>query len=243
MPRIALLAGGLATRLKPITATIPKSMVPVAGEPFVAHQLRLLARQNIRDVVICLGYLGEQLQEYVGDGAGFGCRVEYSFDGQKLRGTGGAVQKALPLLGEHFFVMYGDSYLPEPFAPVYESYLASGKQGLMTVFRNEDKWDKSNVEFRDGLIVAYNKRTPTPRMNYIDYGLGILCAQGFSAWSGDDAFDLALVYEALIARNQLAGYEAKERFFEIGSHGGLSEADDFLRRFPVREATTDDLAS
>lgn len=228
MPRIALLAGGLATRLRPITTTIPKSLVRVAGEPFVAHQLRLLAGQGINEVVMCVGYLGEQLQEFVEDGAAFGCHVEYSFDGEKLKGTGGAIKKALPLLGEHFLVMYGDSYLPTSFAPVYDSFLRSGMQGLMTVFKNRDLWDKSNVEYRDGRIVAYNKRNPTTAMDYIDYGFGILKSEVFAAWESDQVFDLALVYESLVAKGQLAGYEVKERFFEIGSHEGLDETDSLF---------------
>lgn len=227
-PKLALLAGGLATRLRPITTKIPKSMVNVAGEPFVAHQLRLLAKQGITEIVMCVGYLGEQLQEFVGDGSTFGCRVEYSFDGEKLKGTGGAIKKALPLLGEEFFIMYGDSYLPTPFAPVYESYTRSGLQGLMTVFHNGNLWDKSNVLFREGRIVNYDKRNPTPDMDYIDYGLGIVKAKAFEGWSSDDTFDLALVYEALVAKGQLAGYEVKERFFEIGSHEGLGETDSLF---------------
>jgi len=228
MPRLALLAGGLATRLRPITTTIPKSMVPVAGEPFVAHQLRLLSNQGIHEVVICVGYLGDQLRDFVGDGSSFGCHVQYSFDGDTLKGTGGAIRQALPLLGDHFLVMYGDSYLPTAFGPVYETFLASGKQGLMTVFKNGDLWDKSNVEFRDGRIVDYNKRTPTPRMDYIDYGFGILKSEVFAGWTADQVFDLALVYESLVAKGQLAGYEASERFFEIGSHEGLDETDSLF---------------
>lgn len=228
MPRLALLAGGLATRLRPITTTVPKSMVPVAGEPFIAHQLRLLAAQNVREVVLCVGYLGEQVQEFVGDGSEFGCQVEYSFDGDKLKGTGGAIRQALPLLGEHFFIMYGDSYLPTAFAPVYECFLASGLAGLMTVFHNENQWDTSNVEFRDRRIVRYDKRAPTPEMRYIDYGLGIVRAEVFRQWQADEVFDLALLYEGLVKQQQLAGFEVQERFFEIGSHEGLRETDELF---------------
>jgi NDP-sugar pyrophosphorylase family protein len=234
MPRIALLAGGLATRLRPITTTIPKSMVTVAGEPFVAHQLRLLAGQGIHEVVMCVGYLGEQLQDFVGDGSAFDCHVEYSFDGEKLKGTGGAIKKALPLLGDHFLVMYGDSYLPTLFAPVYDSFVESGMQGLMTVFKNRDLWDRSNVEFRDGRIVRYDKRNPTQEMDYIDYGFGILKAEVFAAWESEEAFDLALVYESLVAKGQLAGYEVKERFFEIGSHEGLDETDSLFLQLQTK---------
>jgi NDP-sugar pyrophosphorylase family protein len=205
--------------------TIPKSMLRVKGEPFVAHQLRLLRDQGIRHVVLCVGYLGEQIRDFVQDGAAFGLSVQFSFDGPVLKGTGGAIRQALPLLGNHFFVMYGDSYLPTSFSRVYERYAASDALGLMTVFRNENRWDKSNVEFGEDRIIRYDKSNPDPAMDYIDYGLGILSDAAFDGWESEDTFDLARVYEALVARGQLAGYEAKERFFEIGSHEGLAEAD------------------
>jgi len=228
MPKLALLAGGLATRMRPLTEKVPKSMLSVAGEPFVAHQLRLLARQDVRDIVVCVGYLGEQVRDYVGDGSAFGCHVDYVFDGDKLKGTGGAIKGALPLLGDHFFIMYGDSYLPTSFARVHDFYHSSEMPGLMTVFHNENKWDVSNVDFREGRILSYDKRTPTASMKYIDYGLGILRAESFSAWGDDEIFDLARVYESLVAKGQLAGIEIQERFFEIGSHEGLGETDGLL---------------
>jgi len=222
---LALLAGGLATRLRPITEKVPKSMVEVAGEPFIAHQLRLLASRDIRDVVVCAGYLGEQLADFVGNGERFGCNVTYSFDGDKLLGTGGAIRKALPLLGDSFYVMYGDSYLPIDFAAAYDVFAYSGLKGLMTVFRNGDRWDKSNVLFVDGRIHNYDKRNPTPDMEHIDYGLGILTAEALAGWDDTTAFDLARVYEELVANQQLAGLEVFERFFEIGSFAGLDETD------------------
>jgi N-acetyl-alpha-D-muramate 1-phosphate uridylyltransferase len=228
LPKLALLAGGLATRLRPITTTIPKSMVVVAGEPFVAHQLRLLAKQGITDIVICAGYLGEQLMEFVGDGSAFSCHVEYSFDGEKLKGTGGAIKKALPLLGKDFFIMYGDSYLPTSFLPIYDVFRKSGLQGLMTVFHNSNLWDKSNVLLRDGRLVRYDKRNPVSEMHHIDYGLGIVRAEVFNEYGEDDVFDLAIVYESLVAKGQLACYEVQERFFEIGSYEGLGETDSLF---------------
>jgi NDP-sugar pyrophosphorylase family protein len=240
MPRLALLAGGLATRLRPLTEKVPKSMLPVAGEPFIAHQLRLLARQGVREIVVCVGYLGEQVQEYTGDGSAFGCHVEYVFDGDKLKGTGGAIKGALPLLGDHFFIMYGDSYLPTSFARVHDFYHASGLPGLMTVFHNENKWDVSNVDFQDGRIVNYDKRNPNPEMKYIDYGLGILRAETLAPWGDDEVFDLARVYESLVSRGQLAGLEIQERFFEIGSHKGLDETDGLLLELQREKAELSD---
>jgi NDP-sugar pyrophosphorylase family protein len=228
-PALALLAGGLATRLRPRTLTIPKSMIEVAGEPFVAHQLRLLARQGIANIVICAGHLGEQIKAYVADGAAFGCSVQYSFDGDKLLGTGGALRRALALLPGQFFVMYGDSYLPTPFAPVLQAFQRAKLPALMTVFRNAGRWDTSNVEFVDGVIRRYDKAELTPKMLHIDYGLGIVDASIMRTWQGGDAFDLAELYRDLARQGLLAGFEVHDQFYEIGSEAGLSETDAFLR--------------
>jgi len=229
LPPLALLAGGLATRLRPLTEKIPKSMIEVAGEPFISHQLRLLAGQGVREVVVCCGYLGEQIEEFVGDGARWGCSVRYSQDGVPLKGTGGAIRKALPLLGEEFFVMYGDSYLPAPFRPPYDHFVEEKKLGLMTVFPNDNQWDASNVEFSEGEVRKYDKKAVTPQMRHIDYGLGIFRRQVFDEWSNEDVFDLATVYQKLLAKRELAGYEVSQRFYEIGTPSGLSETDALLR--------------
>jgi NDP-sugar pyrophosphorylase family protein len=229
LPPLALLAGGLATRLGAMTERVPKSLLQVAGEPFVAHQLRLLAGQGIRDVVICCGHLGGLIAEFVGDGSRFGCRVRYSYDGPPLLGTGGAILKALPLLGPRFWIMYGDSYLTADFAPVLRTFEASGKRGLMTVFQNENRWDKSNVEFADGRILRYEKRSSDREMRHIDYGLGIYSAKAFAGLPQGSEFDLAELQRDLIARGEMAGYEVPERFYEIGSPAGLAETDAFLR--------------
>jgi MurNAc alpha-1-phosphate uridylyltransferase len=228
MPPVALLAGGLSTRLRPITATIPKSMVRVAGEPFIAHQLRLLARQGVQEVVICCGFLGEQIEDFVKTGSQFGCYVSYSYDGTPLKGTGGAIKQALARLGDHFFVLYGDSYLPIEFRPVYEEFLRAGTLGLMTLFHNYGRWDKSNVDFRGCRILRYDKIHGTPEMEYVDYGLGILTAKAFAHCGADDMFDLSNVYRDLVASGQLAGCEVTQRFYEIGTPCGLRETDELL---------------
>ena len=228
LPPLALLAGGLSTRLRPLTATLPKSMVPVAGQPFIAHQLRWLAHQGVGRVVICCGFLGEQIERFVADGAAFGCSVSYSFDDHPLKGTGGAVRKALPQLGNVFFLMYGDSYLPIAFRPVYEAFLDQRRLGLMTVFRNEGRWDTSNVEFEDGVIRNYDKALLTPQMSCIDYGLGVLTPAAFAPWHDDEVFDLSLVYGHLLSMGQLSGYQATQRFYEIGTPRGLKETDCML---------------
>ena len=228
MPAVALLAGGLATRLRPITETIPKSMLAVAGEPFIAHQLRLLAREGIDRVVVCTGYLGEQIEKFVGTGGSFGCRVSYSWDGPTLLGTAGSLRKALPLLGDPFFVMYGDSYLPTSFRSVFDTFVRARQPGLMTVFRNHDQWDSSNVEFAGDRIVRYDKKLRSPAMKHIDYGLGILDSGRLAEWNVPDPSDLADYYRMLVSENRLAAHEVRERFYEIGSPAGLSETDAYL---------------
>ncbi len=230
MPPLALLAGGLATRLRPITATIPKSMVQVAGAPFIAHQLRLLVREGITDVVVCSGHLGEQIESFAGDGAQFGCRIRYSRDGDVPLGTGGALRRALPLLSERFMVMYGDSYLDTSLRAVYAAFRRSGLPALMTLFRNEDRLEPSNVEFADGVIRCYDKVNRTAAMRHIDYGLGVFQAGVVSAQPADTHFDLAELYGDLARRGLLAGYEVRDRFYEIGSPAGLADTEAFFQR-------------
>lgn len=225
---VAILAGGLATRLRPITESIPKLLVEVAGKPFFQHQLDLLKAAGLRRVVVCVGHLGEMVVDRFGDGSRLGMEIIYSFDGPKLLGTGGALVRALPQLGDSFFVLYGDSYLPVNYFDVGQAYISSGKKGLMTVFENHDKFDKSNVIFRDGQIVAYDKHTNDPQMHHIDYGLGVLHSQAFDGCEPDSVLDLADVYGKLVSENNLAGFESPVRFFEIGSPSGLRELDTFL---------------
>lgn len=225
---VAILAGGLATRLRPITEKIPKSLVPVAGRPFLAHQLELLHARGIRRVVLCIGYLGEMIQRDFGDEA-FGVRLDYSFDGPKLLGTGGAIKQALPMLGSEFFVLYGDSYLPLAYRPVAEAFHRSGKLGLMTVYRNEGKYDTSNVVYRNGEIVVYDKKLKLPEMHHIDYGLSLFKSLVFEAYADDQVFDLAEVMGRLVREKQLAGFEVPERFYEMGSPAGLAELETLLQ--------------
>ena len=226
---VAILAGGLAKRLRPITQTIPKSLVNVAGLPFLSHQLRLLRNAGLRRAIVCLGHLGELIEDEFGNGAHFDMQIEYSYDGPQLLGTGGALKEALPLLGPRFFVLYGDSYLPTDYGDVARAFLDNDKEGLMTVYRNEGRWDTSNVQFDAGKIVRYDKKQPTKQMQHIDYGLGILSASAIAPWREREPFDLADVYSRLLSQNQLAGYEVKERFYEIGSLQGLMELDALFR--------------
>jgi NDP-sugar pyrophosphorylase family protein len=229
---MAILAGGLATRLRPITETIPKSLVSVAGEPFLAHQLRLLKASGIRRIVLCVGYLGEMIEREFGDGAAFGVELSYAFDGPKLLGTGGALRQALPLLGDEFFVLYGDSYLPIDYTAVSAAFRTSAQAGLMTVFRNEGAWDTSNVQFEEGRIVRYDKLFRNPEMRHIDYGLGVFQASVFAARPAGEVLDLADLQRGLVAKGALAGHEVFQRFYEVGSHAGLAELETLLRQPP-----------
>lgn len=222
---VAILAGGLGTRLYPLTGRIPKALVEVNGEPFLAHQLRLLRASGIERVVLCIGQLGDRIREFAGDGASFGLRIDYAEDGPVLRGTAGAIRNALPLLGDAFFVLYGDSYLPCSYWDVAEAFRAAGRAGLMTVYRNEGRWDTSNVEFAAGKIVAYDKKNRTERMRHIDYGLGAFRREAFAETTHAD---LAEVYRDLLGRGELAGYEVAERFYEVGSFAGIAELARYL---------------
>ena len=225
---VAILAGGLATRLRPITQTIPKALIEVAGKPFIAHQLQYLRLQGVTSIVLCIGYLGEMIQDFVGNGSKWGLEVSYSLDGPNLLGTGGALKQALPMLGENFFVLYGDSYLPINYANVQKAFLDSGKLGLMTVLQNKNQWDRSNVEFAFGKLIEYNKKNVNSRMHYIDYGLGALRACVLSRYSTDKPFDLSKVYNNLSEQEQLAGYEVFDRFYEIGSIQGIADTQTYL---------------
>lgn len=225
---VAILAGGLATRLRPLTEKIPKALIEINGEPFIAHQLRLLAEAGITDVVMCTGYLGHMIEECVGDGGRFGLRVRYSPDGPRLLGTAGCIKQAAGLLGETFFVLYGDSYLPCNYRAIGQAFVCSGKRAMMTVFRNEGLFDASNIEFADGRIVAYDKRNRTDRMRHIDYGLGVLQREALDIVPAGEPYDLAAVYQAMLARGELAAYEVPERFYEIGSTAGIEDLQRYL---------------
>jgi len=234
MPPIAVLAGGLATRLHPETRTIPKALLEVAGKPFIYHQLALLKSKGITEVVICAGHLGEQIREFLKSGSGLGLKIKYSFDGKTLLGTGGALRKAAPLLGDVFWVTYGDSYLDTDYTAILDYFHAHNKPGLMAVIKNENRWDKSNVLYSGGQILNYDKKNPTPDMKHIDYGLAVLRMEALAKIPAGRAFDLADLYKDLISRGEMLGYEVRQRFYEIGSPEGLRETRIYLEGLKER---------
>jgi N-acetyl-alpha-D-muramate 1-phosphate uridylyltransferase len=225
---VAILAGGLATRLRPITETIPKALVEVAGKPFIVRQLDYLREQGVSHVVLCIGYLGDMVRDVVGSGRSFDLIVSYSEDGPNLLGTGGALSKAIPMLGDKFFILYGDSFLPVDFSAVQEAYEKSEQQALMTVLKNQNQWDKSNVLFEAGQLLEYNKRFPRCEMSHIDYGLSVVSADVLETYPFAKPFDVADVYQNLSMQGRLAGFEVYERFYEVGSHVGLKETEDYF---------------
>jgi NDP-sugar pyrophosphorylase family protein len=220
----AILAGGLATRLGSLTGGRPKALVDVAGRPFVDHQLDLLSRHGIRRVVFCVGHFGEQIEAHLGSGADRGLSIGYVYDGDQLLGTAGAIRRALPLLGDRFWVMYGDSYMDIDYAAVLAEFDRRGRPALMTVIRNDDRWDRSNAEYRGGRLLAYDKRRPTSEMRHIDYGVALLEREVVGAHvPAGVPHDLADLYQQLVADGTMIGYEVTERFYEIGSPAGLEE--------------------
>jgi len=224
----ALLSGGLATRLRPVTERIPKALVQVGGEPFIYHQLRLMKNRGFEEVVVCAWYRGEMIQELIRNGDQFGLHVKYSFDGEQPLGTGGAIKKAIPLLGDSFFVLYGDSYLLCDYKKVQESFINQSRNGLMTVYQNKNGLDNSNIEFVDGKIKKYQKNSQDSSLKYIDYGLSVFKAEAFDQVRLDQCTDLVKIFQDLLMKDQLAALEVNEKYYEIGSFIGLEELDRLL---------------
>ena len=225
---VVILAGGLATRLRPLTTAVPKAMLAVHGRPFLLYQLELLRAAGLRQIVLCTGHLGEQIVEYFGDGRKFGVSLAYSRDGQQLLGTGGALRKATPLLGEEFLVMYGDAYLMSDYAAIQRAFRACRQPGLMVVYRNKDQYDRSNVVLGDGRVTFYSKTEQRPGMVYIDAGVSIFRKSVVELIPPGSLASLESLHQLLIARGQLAAFETEQRFYEIGSLSGLKEFEHFV---------------
>ena len=228
MLSVAILAGGLATRLRPLTETLPKALIRVNHIPFIDYQLHDLKQQGIGHVVLCLGYLGEMVETHVGDGSRYGLAVEYSYDGEYYLGTCGAIKKALPLLGEHFFILYGDSFLPIDFKEVQKKYESHQSLALMTILKNHNQWDRSNVLLKASGFIEYDKITPKSGMDFIDYGLIVVAKKIFNAVLEGEKMDLSSLFNQLSLKNEMIGLEVFERFYEIGSFHGLRETEDYF---------------
>ena len=233
---VVILAGGLGTRIRHLTPDLPKALVRVLGEPFAFHQLRLLASQGVQNVVFVIGYRGAQIQDAIGDGAAFDLRVSYVDEGEQLRGTGGALRFALTsdALPRVFGVLYGDSYLPIDLTRVWEAFAIRDRPALMTVYRNEGRWDASNVVVTDGLVAHYEKSRDTPdhRIAWIDYGFSMLERDVVERIPASRPADLSDLYTEMSIRGELAAYEVSERFFEVGTSTGRADLERHLAGRP-----------
>ena len=232
--RCLILAGGMATRMRPATEQIPKALLPVGGRPFADIQLEWLRRQGARRVVFSVGYRGEAIRAHVGNGSEFGLTVDYVDDGPVLLGTGGGVRRAVDadLVGDAFFVLNGDSYLTLDIAKVEEAFLDAGCPALMTVFHNRGRWDASNVLMVDGKIALYDKQRPEAHraeMDWIDYGLSVFRTDVIRQRIPPAIpFDLADLLRDLSVEGLLGSYEVRHRFYEVGSPAGLADLEAHL---------------
>jgi NDP-sugar pyrophosphorylase family protein len=226
--QVVILAGGLGTRLGALTADRPKALVPVNGRPFLAHVLALLAEHGLRRILVLHGHRGGQLEEAFGDGSQIGVHIAYRHDGPRLLGTGGALRNAADLLEDEFLVLYGDTYLDIDYGAVIREFHASGKPALMTVLRNQGRWDASNVLFHDGKLLRYDKAHHLPEMEHIDYGLAALRREIVEELPPRQPADLAGLYAGLVAEGRMAAFEVFKRFYEIGTPQGLADTERYL---------------
>jgi NDP-sugar pyrophosphorylase family protein len=226
--QVAIFAGGLATRLMPLASHKPKSMIMVQDRPFLEYQFGLLKQNNITDLVLCLGYLGEQIEDYFGDGKRFGMRINYSYEEEPL-GTAGALKKAADLLDNPFFTMYGDSYIFLDFAVAMSFFQSQNKLALMSVYKNHNRYDKSNTTIEGSLVKKYSKQEKSEDMVYIDYGANIFRKEVLELIPEKEPYTLEDLFPKLINKDQLLAFEAKERFYEVGSFQGLKDFEDFAR--------------
>lgn len=227
--QVLILAGGLGTRLRPITESVPKAMIHINGKPFLEYQINLLKSYGVEDIVICLGYLGEKIKDYFADGSEFGVNINYSEEGGELLGTAGAIKNAEDLLEDVFFVTYGDAYLVLDYPSVMNYFLKFDKLGLMVVYKNFDRYDKSNVVVEGEFVKLYNKKERLTDMVYIDFGVSILRKQTLDFIPPKRFVDLEEVYQKLIKRKELLAYETLQRFYEIGSRRGLKEFKELVK--------------
>jgi NDP-sugar pyrophosphorylase family protein len=232
--KIAILAGGLGTRLGSLTKDTPKSMVEICGKPFLEYQLELLKKQNLKEIVLCVGHLKDKIESYFGDGSRFGVRIEYGEEEEPL-GTAGALRNAGNLLGDDFLVLNGDSYLAIDYGEVSEEYRLGNKLGLMVVYRNNNRYDKSNVMIADGLVTNYDRSGRAEDMTYIDYGLSVLNKKALEFVPQGKFLQLDEVYRELVRRRQLTAFETQVRFYEVGSVQGLEDFTKIVERGQIPE--------
>jgi len=227
---LVVLAGGFGTRLGALTENIPKCLIKIRGRAFVDWQIDSFIKNGITNLVFCVSHKSEMIQDHLGDGSKKGIKIQYSIDGTRQLGTGGAIVKALPILGENFGVIYGDSYLPISYKPVEDAFLDRDFLGLMTVYKNQNELDTSNIEFFDGRIKEYRKNSKNPRMLHIDYGLSYFKSKAFDSYQQGEYLDLATLCNDIVLSKELYGFEVHERFYEVGSLKGIDALSEYLER-------------
>jgi len=230
----AILAGGLGTRLRPITETVPKAMVPVLGRPFIDYEIDLLKAAGVVDFVICVGHLGGMIEQHLGDGGSLGVRIHYSYDGPRLLGPAGALRRAEKLLGETFFVTYGDAYLRAPYRRIMNALVGSGKLGLMTVYMNDNRHGASDIAVRGGMVINYDKTNRSRGFRWINFGVTALQRNALKLIPARRGCGEEEFYGSLIARRQLVAFPVTKRFYEVGTQPSLAEFGRFISRNPPR---------
>jgi len=228
-----ILAGGLATRMKPMTLDIPKSMIEIDGKPFLEHQLELLKENDVKNVVVCVGHLGHQIKEYFKKGEKLGMNIKYGDEKENLLGTAGALKNAGDFLADEFFLMYGDSYVPVDFQAITSHFKKFNKKSLMVIYKNADRFDKSNIEIEQDLIKSYDKKN-NQGMLFIDAGVSLLKKEILRLIPPSRNFPLERIYQHLIKEKEMLAYQMRERFYQIGSFEGLEEFKSLIKsRFKV----------
>jgi len=227
--QIAIICGGLATRLKKVSKTVPKSMIEINGKPFLQYQIEMLKKQKIKDIVLCVGHLSEKIESYFGNGSKFGVNIKYSYDKDKLLGPIGAVKNAESLLEDEFFIMYGDSYIFVDFKKVYEFYKKQQKLACMVVYKNENKYDKSNLAVEKNMVVAHKDDSKGHDIDYIDYGTSILNKKSLDFIPKNEFFSTEKFFKILILKNELLAYVVKKRFYHIGTPEALEEYRNYIK--------------
>ena len=223
-----IICGGLATRLKKLSKNTPKSMIKIKGKPFLEYQLEDLKRQNVKDILLCVGHLSEHIQDYFKDGEKFGLNLTYSHDGDKALGAIGSIKNAEEKLEDVFFTLYGDSYVFLNYKELYNHFNRQNQNAMMTVFQNNNKYDKSNIILnRENMILQYSGEKK-PEMIYIDYGVSIFRKKVFDQIPKDTFYSTKDLYTNLVNQKQLQGYKVKKRFYHIGTPEALNEFSKFI---------------
>jgi NDP-sugar pyrophosphorylase family protein len=224
--QIAIIAGGLGTRLGPITKNTPKSMIMISGKPFIEHQMQLLKKAGIDNIVLCLGHQSELIQDYCGDGSKFGLNIKYSCESNPLD-TAGALKLASHLLEDYFFTLYGDSYILVDFYEMLTRLLSKNKLALMSVYKNSNQFDRSNTIIENDVVTYYNKEK-SEGCNYIDYGVNLFNKDVLRFVPENTSYSLGTLFAKLIEQKELLAYQVEKRFYEIGSFYGLKEFSKYI---------------